>query len=139
MILRRLRWWGAAATTLVLLAALSPLAGRAGADEVGSGDLGSGGFGTGVGSFSATAASDAFRLQYEIPKFLAVERFVDGGGPTAQAQLDSLGTAQAFSSFPYPGDLAVNGPGLIAIFTGFPFPMTYPLYIEADGSKPGAR
>src|SRR5919201_3531898 len=44
-----------------------------------------------AGSFSGTAAADGVRVGLAIPSFLIIENFVDGGGPTAQASLDSLG------------------------------------------------
>lgn len=82
-------------------------------------------------SYSGTAASDGTRLTVTIPNFIAVDTPVDGGGPTAQARLDSFGTSTAFASAPYPGDAGANLPSLIAGFTGAPVP-AYPLIVTAS-------
>jgi hypothetical protein len=62
------------------------------------------------------ASSSAFgaRLSVTISKAPLVPNIVDGGGPLAQATLDSLGTRIALASYPYPGDVVLNLPGLVA-------------------------
>nr|MDQ3292853.1 hypothetical protein [Actinomycetota bacterium] len=77
------------------------------------------------GTFSGTAVADAVRANVRIPDYLLISDFVDGGGPSAQAVLDSLGKSQAFASFPYPGELGVSATGLVSILTGFSLP-SYP-------------
>jgi hypothetical protein len=66
-----------------------------------------------------------------IPDYLLIEDFVDGGGPSAQAILDSLGVSRAFSSFPYPGEVGVAATGLVSTLTGFSLP-SYPLIANSS-------
>jgi hypothetical protein len=65
------------------------------------------------GRFSAVAAADGMRVQQGIRHLLIVEQIVDAGMPAAQAGLDSTGASQGFAAAPYPGDLFLNGPGLV--------------------------
>src|SRR5205807_8739835 len=51
---------------------------------------------------------------------------LQGAGPIARAALDSLGTSQALSAGPYPGDLAASLPGTVRTTSGLPLP-DYPL------------
>ena len=62
--------------------------------------------------------------------FLAVENYIDGGGPVSQSTFSSAGSSQAFASLPYPGSTAVSGPGLLTGITGLPIP-PYPFYAGA--------
>jgi hypothetical protein len=50
----------------------------------------------------------------------------------AQSLVDGLGNSRAFASLPYPGDLAITGPGLLAGLTGLPSPPSYPLYVSSS-------
>lgn len=84
-----------------------------------------------TGSFSGTAAADGVRLNVAIPDYLLIEDFVDGGGPSAQAVLDSLGVSRSYASFPYPGELGVAATGLVSTLTGLSLP-SYPLIANAD-------
>jgi hypothetical protein len=61
----------------------------------------------------------------------------EAAGPTAQAHLDSLGSSDALSSFPYPGDTVAGLPGLAGTLVGnLPVP-GYPLVVTtAAGSRP---
>ena len=83
------------------------------------------------GAFSGTASADGVRVSLTIPSFLIIENFVDGGGPSAQASLDSLGTSRAFASLPYPGETAVALPGLVGTLTGKSIP-AYPFYVSTS-------
>jgi hypothetical protein len=83
-------------------------------------------------AFVANASANGVRVQYTVPAFLVLERFVDGGGPIAQAEMASGEVARAFASNPYPGDTAVGLPGIVAFGTGLPAPPDYPLYVSAD-------
>src|SRR5207248_733162 len=65
------------------------------------------------------------------PGFLVVEDFIDAGGPTAQAAVSDVEGNQGFASVPYPGELAIAGPGLFAIATGHQFPGHYPFYVAS--------
>src|ERR1041384_3461528 len=55
----------------------------------------------GYGTFKGQASADGIRATVAVKDYLIVEDFIDGGGPTAQAGLDSLGESTAFSSLPY--------------------------------------
>lgn len=110
--------------TVALVAA--PAGARPGAPRAGS------------GSFSGTAVADAVRANVRVPDYLLIEDFVDGGGPSAQAVLDSLGKSQAFASFPYPGELGVSATGLVSILTGFSLP-SYPFIASSSHPITPAR
>ena len=83
-------------------------------------------------SFEARANADGFRYTFGAPGFVAVDTFIDGGGPVAQSVLDGLGNSQSFASLPYPSDNAISGPGLVAGLTGLPSPPTYPFYVSSS-------
>ena len=88
-------------------------------------------------SFSGIASADAVRFTTSAPGFLVVEDFIDGGGPTAQAAVSDVEGNRSFASVPYPGELAIAGPGLFAIATGQQFPGHYPFYVaSAHPTKP---
>jgi len=82
--------------------------------------------------FGASASADGVRVTVSAPGFLVVEDFVDGGGPSAGAVLDSLGTSEAFASLPYPGETAVAFPGLVSVLTQQSVPFAYPFYVRAS-------
>jgi hypothetical protein len=82
-------------------------------------------------SFSGVASADGLRITTSAPGFLVVEDFVDAGGPTAQAAVSDVEGNRGFASVPYPGDLAIAGPGLFAIATGQQFPGHYPFYVAS--------
>ena len=83
------------------------------------------------GAFTATAAADGTRMTVTIRNAPLTDSPVDGGGPSAQAQLDSTGTSTAFASAPYPGDTAVNLPGTAAGF-GVPGVPSYPFFLQSS-------
>jgi hypothetical protein len=89
------------------------------------------------GSFSGTASAYGVQVDVSIPNYLIIQSFVDGGGPTAQAQLNSLGTSQGFASFPYPGETAVSLTGLAGILTGLSLP-SYPLIVNSSYPTTGS-
>lgn len=92
--------------------------------------------GLGAGTFNGKASADGIRATIALRDYLIVENFVDGGGPTAQAMLDSLGESTAFSSLPYPGATGVAFPGLVATLSGKSVP-SYPFYVESQNpSRP---
>src|SRR5438445_6738615 len=78
-------------------------------------------------SFNGVAGADGVRLTVFNATAPVAQTPVDGGGPTAQASLDSLGSSKAFASYPYPGDILIAVPGLLAGLTGLPAPPGYPL------------
>lgn len=99
---------------------------------------------TGFSSFSGAATADGIRITVAVKDYLIVEDFIDGGGPTASAVLNSLGESTAFSSLPYPGAIGVAFPGLISTLSGksvpgYPFIVNsqFPSQPEAKVSQPG--
>lgn len=70
--------------------------------------------------YQAAAAADGARLSVAVPGATVVDQIIDGGGPTAQAALSSLGGSSALAAQPYPGELAIIGPGLGASLIGAP-------------------
>ncbi|HKN90755.1 MAG TPA: hypothetical protein VJ622_10775 [Acidimicrobiia bacterium] len=82
-------------------------------------------------SLVAVASASGMRVGYSVPDQFAVSQFVDGGGPVAQASLDSTGKAIGFGSLPYPGENAVAAPGVLTLATKVPVP-SYPFYAEAS-------
>ena len=96
-------------------------------------------------SYEAHASAEGVRFSFGAPGFVAVDTFIDGGGPISQSVIDGLGNSQAFAALPYPGDLAISGPGLLAGLTGLPSPPAYPFYVssshptvpEAELAQPG--
>jgi hypothetical protein len=82
-------------------------------------------------SYSGVAAADGIRFTTSAPGFLVVEDYVDGGGPTAQAAVSDIEGNRGFASVPYPGELAIAGPGLFAVATGQQFPGHYPFYVAS--------
>src|ERR1044071_3562090 len=103
-------------SALVLGCAASPRS--SGADQVGQ-------------AFDAVAEASGGYVQYGIANFLAVENYLDGGGPVSQSTFSSAGSSQAFASLPYPGSTAVSGPSLLTGITGLPVP-AYPFYAGAS-------
>ncbi len=67
-----------------------------------------------VAGYGASSSAFGARLSVTIAKAPLVPNIVDGGGPLAQTTLDSLGTRIALASYPYPGDVVLNLPGLAA-------------------------
>src|SRR5688572_14937189 len=57
--------------------------------------------------YQAGAAADGARLSVTVPGATVVDQIIDGGGPTAQAAIDSLGGSSALAAQPYPGELAI--------------------------------
>jgi hypothetical protein len=123
----------AIATVLTPAAATlgAPSASAAPNDPAGASDFG-------TGTYKGSAAADGIRATLSLKDYLIIEDFVDGGGPTASATLDSLGESTAFSSLPYPGGTGVALPGLISTLSGKSVP-TYPFYVSSQSpSNPEA-
>jgi hypothetical protein len=77
----------------------------------------------------AVAEANGMLVRYGIPGFLAVDNFIDGGGPSSQALLADT-TATSYASLPYPGSAGVGYPGLVNLATG-QTPPGYPFYVSA--------
>jgi hypothetical protein len=82
-------------------------------------------------SLVAGASAQGMRVTYTVPDQFAVTQIMDGGGPVAQASVDTTGKAIGFASLPYPGENGVTAPGLVSFATGQPVP-PYPFYAEAN-------
>jgi hypothetical protein len=81
-------------------------------------------------SYVAVAEANGMLVRYGIPGFIAVDNFIDGGGPSSQALLaDSAATS--FGSLPYPGSAGVGYPGLVNLAAGHT-PPGYPFYVSAS-------
>lgn len=93
---------------------------------------GAGGVEAAPASYEALASAEGVRVSFGAPGFAAVDTFIDGGGPISQSVIDGLGNSQAFAALPYPGDLAISGPGLVAGLTGLPSPPAYPFYVSSS-------
>jgi hypothetical protein len=77
-------------------------------------------------TFDASAAAYGFDSTITNPS-IPIGLVIQGAGPTAQTQLSSLGQAQSFAAFPYPGDTVQALPGTVSgLFGGLPLP-DYPL------------
>lgn len=91
--------------------------------------------------FTALARADALRAHVTATGFVASD-LGDVSGPSAQAKLDSLGDSEGFAAFPYPGDTAVSGPGLVVALAapqlGVPAPQlpSYPLAARSQYPAP---
>ena len=83
------------------------------------------------GALLGTATATGSRGTYTVPNFLIVSTIFDGGGPISQAVFNTSGDATGFGSLPYPGDTAVNAPGLLSVATGKAIPFSYPFYVQA--------
>jgi hypothetical protein len=81
-------------------------------------------------SFVAVAEANGMLVRYGIPGFVAVDNYIDGGGPSSQALLADT-TATSFASLPYPGAAGVGYPGLVNLATG-QTPPGYPFYVSAS-------
>jgi hypothetical protein len=98
----------------------------AAAGLVAGGLIGPGTAGAQLASFSASATADGGRMGLFIPGASVADQIIDGGGPVAQADIDSLGGSRAFAATPYPGELGVIGPGIVTSLAGLPAPPDYP-------------
>jgi hypothetical protein len=79
----------------------------------------------------AIAAADGTDLSVVAVQGPLSDRPVDLALPSAQAGLDSQGTSAGYAAVPYPGDIVLNGPGLLRSEAGVPAP-PYPLYVESS-------
>lgn len=86
-------------------------------------------------SYEASAEAFAFRstlANQSLPLGLTLE----GQGPVSRARQTSLSQSDAFAAFPYPGDTAAQGPGVVGGLIGVPLP-GYPLQASTTfGDKP---
>jgi hypothetical protein len=64
-------------------------------------------------AFSGSAAAVGVRVTVTIPGAPLTDVPFDGGGPTAQAAADSIGSSTGYAAFPDPGQFALTVPGLV--------------------------
>lgn len=96
---------------------------------VGTGDAA----GQNLSSYEAVAAAEGVRVVVAAPGFAVVDELVDVGAPVSQSLVDGLGNSRALAANPYPGSLALSGPGLIAGFSGLPTgQVSYPLVVQSS-------
>src|SRR5207302_8924466 len=55
------------------------------------------------------------RTVVELKDYTVVDKPIDGGIPSAQATIDSLGTSSGYAAEPYPGEVVLTAPGTGAI------------------------
>ncbi len=118
-----------AATAIVTV--LTPAAGTLGAAAAFAADDPTGPSDFSGGTFNGQASADGIRATVALKDYLIVEDFIDGGGPTAQAALDSLGESTAYSSLPYPGATGIAFPGLVSTLSGKSVP-SYPFFVMSQ-------
>lgn len=88
---------------------------------------------------SLAASASGMHVIVAVPNFVVVDRFIDGGGPTAQATLSTLEGPSSFAAQPYPGEIAIAFPGLLKV-VGFPVDVPpYPFYVNASATKPEGK
>jgi hypothetical protein len=115
---RRRRMAGAGALLMTLAVTGLVTGSRAGADPASR-------------SLVGLASASGMRATYTVPDYVVVSEFFDGGGPVAQANVDTTGKATGFGSLPYPGENAIAAPGAATLATKVPVP-PYPFYAEAN-------
>jgi hypothetical protein len=90
-----------------------------------------------VPPFDGSAAAYGTRVTEVVPSAPIADTILDGGGPTAQAGLGSLGDGTGYAALPDPGAFLVGAPdlvaGLLTINTTLP---SYPLVVTADATTP---
>lgn len=88
------------------------------------------------GSFTAIGDANGLSIEVDDPSapLVANGQLVFASDTSSQAQVDSLGESQAFSSVPYPGPLVSTLPNLINGLTSGQFPPlpTYPLLVSSQ-------
>src|SRR6185295_1713156 len=86
----------------------------------------------GFGTFELIASADGGRVVVSAPGAGPVDPISDGGAPSAQAVLNSLGTSAGYAAAPYPGESGVSGPGTVANLAGLPSPPPYPFIAQTS-------
>jgi hypothetical protein len=91
-------------------------------------------------AFNGSSSALGVRMTVTIPGAPVTDTPIDGGGPTAQVAVDSIGSSTGYAAFPDPGGLAISAPGLIAGLVtsphGLPSPPNYPFYVSSDVNGP---
>jgi hypothetical protein len=91
---------------------------------------------TSPSAFTGTSSARLVGVDVKVAPTIVFDPLFDGGQSVAQAQLDSLGTSQAFASSVYPGSAVVALPGLLGTLTngqvGSKNIPRYPLYVDSS-------
>lgn len=129
-----------------LTAAIGLLAGLAAwapASQAQTGDFS--GDGTASPTFAGMAAAGGVRMTLTVPGAPGTDTALDGGGPTAQVVVDSIGSSTGYAAFPDPGQFIVSLPalavGLLAGGAGglpptqLPSPPNYPFFVQSDATN----
>jgi hypothetical protein len=93
--------------------------------------------------FAGSATAIGVRVALTTEPGIHFKTPFDGGGPTAQVAVDTLGSSNGYAAFPDPGQDYVTLPGLVTgSITGaggpvLPTPPNYPFYLQSDaGTAP---
>lgn len=99
---------------------------------------------SGPSSFVGSATAVGVHLVMKVAPAIGTDTPIDGGGPTAAAAVDSLGTSSGYAAFPDPGQAMVVIPGTVAGVvnsgagglpkTQIPPPPPYPFFVQSDPS-----
>lgn len=97
---------------------------------------------TPTAAYSGSATANGVAITTVVRGLPLTDTPLDGGGPTAQASGDSIGTSVGYASFPDPGEFALSLPGLVAGLVNAgaaglpPIPLPslpdYPLYVRSE-------
>ena len=98
----------------------------------------------GPAAFAGTAEARGLRLTFQVNPAVVTDTPLDGGGPTAQVAVDSLGSSGGYAAFPDPGQGYATIPGTMAglLATGagglppikIPTPPNYPFFVSSNAS-----
>lgn len=93
-------------------------------------------------AFSGSAAAGGVQITITVPEAPVTNTPIDGGGPTAQVVVDSIGTSGGYAAFPDPGQFTVGIPALaVGVLAGgagglppldLPSPPNYPFFVQSD-------
>jgi hypothetical protein len=96
-------------------------------------------------AFTASSSASGVLVDLTIPGAPLDDNPVNGGGPTAQVMVNTIGTSTGYAAFPDPGPLVVSIPGLIAGLLGLglaglpPIPIpslpAYPFDVNSDANS----
>jgi len=99
----------------------------------------------GPAAFAGTAEARGLRLTFRVNPTVVTDTPFDGGGPTAQVAVDSLGSSSGYAAFPDPGQGYVTIPGTVAglLASGagglppikIPTPPNYPFFVSSNASS----
>lgn len=114
-----------------------------------AGALGTAGIGRASGEpaplvFSGEATASGVRVTLNVPEAPLSNTPFDAGAPTAYAELDTIGSTNAYAAYPFPGTVFQSGPGIAVGLLNqngvpVPSPPGFPNYVASDGTTPSAE